>query len=201
MTADTRPIIFVDSVNGSDSNSGASASQAVQTADQAFSLAGSNTKIEFKRGETFDVPYTMNINGHDMYIGAYGTGANPVLMWTGPSTSTVTLFISQTSSNITIQGLSFDSPNAVTNGPAEIVNDTAIFTGGSTLVIRDNSFLNVDTGVDGSMQPAGVIVQNNTAPHIQGLREYFCWVDGTELDHRPATPWPTALGQHVHPWQ
>jgi hypothetical protein len=179
VAADTRPVIYVDT-NGSDSNSGASATQAVQSIGKAFSLAGSNTKIEFKRGETFSVPWTENISGHDIYIGAYGTGANPVLMWAGPSTCSVTLMIGQASSDITIQGLSFDSPNAVTSGPADIVNDTAIWAWGTDVVVRDNTFLNIDTAVDGSMQPHGVIVQNNTAPLIQGMRAYFCWVDGTD---------------------
>jgi len=28
------------------------------------------------------------------------------------------------------------------------------------------------------LEPSGIIVQDNTAPLLKGLREYFCWVDG-----------------------
>jgi hypothetical protein len=54
-----------------------------------------------------------------------------------------------------------------------------MFAQGTNIVVRDNTFLNVDDAVDGEMKPSGIIVQNNTAPLLKGLREYFCWVDGT----------------------
>jgi len=46
--------------------------------------------------------------------------------------------------------------------------------------VRDNTFLNIDDAVNGSIKPTGVIVQDNTAPLLTGLRGYFTWVDGTD---------------------
>ena len=178
VTADTRPIIYVDN-SGSDSNSGASPSQAVQTAAEAFKLAGSNVKIEFKAGETFVVNADLFISGHDVYVGSYGTGSSPVLMWEGANPWNATICMATTASNVTIQGLTFDSPNGVVNGEAPEVNDIAIWAAGTNLVVSDNTFLNVDDAVNATLMPTGVIVQDNTAPLLQGLRGYFCWVDGT----------------------
>lgn len=176
VNADTRPIIYVDT-NGSDSNTGATPAQAVQTAMKAVQLAGSNVKILFKRGETFNVNTDLFLAGHDIYVGAYGTGANPVLNrvtgW-----DDVILFCEQNSSNITIQNLTFDSPNAVASGPAAEIDVTAVWAWGTDVAVRNDTFLNVENAVDGSMQPSGVIVQDNTAPLLTGIRGYFCWVDG-----------------------
>jgi hypothetical protein len=173
---DTRPVIYVDT-NGSDANSGATPAQAVQTAMKAVQLAGSNVKILFKRGETFNVNTDLFLAGHDIYVGAYGTGANPVLNrvtgW-----DDVVIFCEQNSSNITIQNLTFDSPNAVASGPAPEIGVTPVWAWGTDVVVRDDMFLNVETAVSGSMQPSGVIVQDNSAPLLTGLRGYFCWVDG-----------------------
>jgi hypothetical protein len=176
VNADTRPVIYVDT-NGSDSNSGATPDQAVQTPMKAVQLAGSDVQILFKRGETFDVDTDLFLAGHDIYVGAYGAGANPVLNrvtgW-----DDVILFCEQNSSNITIQNLTFDSPNAVASGPAPEIGVTAVWAWGTDVVVRDDTFLNVENAVDGSMQPSGVIVQDSSAPLLTGLRGYFCWVDG-----------------------
>jgi PKD repeat protein len=176
---DTRTVIFADSVNGSDANSGASPALAVKTAGKAFALGGSNTRIQFNRGQTFPVTSTLWIAGHDEAIGAYGTGANPVLMFAPTDGSQANFFVGNQAANTTIQGLAFDSPNAVTTGPANELVGYAIWAGGTNLVVRGNIFLNVEDAINATQQPAGVIVQDNSAPLIKGLRGYFCWVDGT----------------------
>jgi hypothetical protein len=178
VASDTRPTIYVDN-NGSDSNSGASPDQAVKTANRAFQMAAysSNLRILFKRGETFNVNTVLTLTGSNVYVGAYGNGANPVLNRVA-GYENQTLFTTQTSSNITIEDLTFDSPNAVTSGPAPEINANAIVAGGSNIVIRNDTFLNLETAIDGELQPHGIIVQDNTAPLLTGLRGYFCWVDG-----------------------
>jgi PKD repeat protein len=176
--ADTRPVIYVDSVNGSDSNSGASLALALKTANRAFSLTGSNTRIEFKRGQTFPVASTLWLKGHDQAVGAYGDGDNPVLMFVPKDASQAILFVGNQAANITIQNLTFDSPNGVTSGPADDLNFYAIWAGGKNLVVRGNTFLNVGDAVNGTQQPTGVIVQENSAPLLKGMRGYLCWVDG-----------------------
>lgn len=175
---DIRPVIYVDN-NGVDSNDGATPKQAVETAARAFQLAGSNTKVEFRRGQTFHVNQTLMLNGHDIFVGAYGAGAEPVLMrdaGDGP----VTLFIAPAAYNTTIDGLTFDSPNPAVNGVGNELSVAGVWAGSTNVVVRGCTFLNLEDDVDGEAQPHGIIVQDNTSPLMTGLRGYFCWVDGTD---------------------
>jgi hypothetical protein len=175
---DNRTIIYVDT-NGSDSNNGLSASQPVKTANKAFSLAGSDSTVLFHRGETFNVTSTLWFTGHDEAAGAYGTGSSPVLMWVPNDGSLVEVYVSSKASNSTIENLTFDTPNAVTSGAAnDIDNAFAIFAGGTNVVVLGNTFDNVEDAVNGGEQPTGVIVQDNSAPLLKGMRGYLCWVDG-----------------------
>jgi hypothetical protein len=178
VASDNRPIVYVDSVNGSDSNDGSSPGLAVRSAARAFQLVATDTKVEFHRGESFAVNQTLMINGHDIYVGAYGSGANPTLV-RGVGDGAVTLFVTNTSSNITIQGLTFDSIWPAVNGIADEINADGVWAEGTNLVVRDNTFLNIQDDINGSMRPNGVIVLNNSSPLLTGLRGYFCWVDGT----------------------
>jgi hypothetical protein len=177
VNADNRTIIYVDT-NGSDSNTGLSPSQAVKTADEAFALAGNSTEILFCRGETFTIDTTLWIKGNDQTVGAYGAGANPVLMFAPTDGATATIYVGTNCANTTIENLTFDSPNAVTTGEAGDLNDYAVWAGGTNLVVSGNTFDNVEDAVNGTKQPSGVIVQNNSAPLIKGMRGYLCWVDG-----------------------
>jgi hypothetical protein len=176
--ADNRPMIYVDT-NGSDSNGGASPDQAVQSVVRAFQIAGSYSKIEFHRGETFDLNQTVYINGNDQYVGAYGDGTSPVIN-RGPGDGSVTFFLNSQSVNTTIQDLTFDTPNAVTSGPAPKIGSQTIWAWGTNVVVRNNTFLNTDDAINASMRPTGVIIMDNSAPLITGIRGYFCWVDGTD---------------------
>jgi Ca2+-binding RTX toxin-like protein len=180
VAADTRPTIYVDT-HASDNNTGASTAQAVQTAARAVQLAGNtgNVRILFKRGETFNINATLQLNGSHMYLGAYGTGANPVLNRVAGYEDYVFL-CGANSIGTTFQGLTFDSPNAVASGPAPEISASAILAWGTDVVVRNNTFLNLENALDGELQPHGMIVQDNTAPLIKGLRGYFCWVDGTD---------------------
>jgi hypothetical protein len=177
VTTDIRPVIYVDT-NGSDANPGTSMELAVKTASRAFSLATSNTRVEFKRGEVFPVTSTLWLQGHDQSVEAYGNGSNPVLMFTPTDASQAVLFVGNQAVNITVQNLAFDSPNSVISGPADELNSYAIWAGGKNLVVRGNIFNNVGDAINGTQQPAGVIVQDNSAPLLKGMRGYLCWVDG-----------------------
>ena len=174
--SDNRPVIYVDT-NGSDSDTGASPGQAVQTAARAFQLAGSSTKIEFRRGETFAVNSSLMLNGHDMYVGAYGNGANPVLIRGQGGDGTV-FYVSSKASNITIQGITFDSIYPAVNGVAPKIPVCAVWAQGTDLVVRGCTFLNVDDAIMGGTSPSGVFVLDNSAPLETGIRGYLCWVTG-----------------------
>ena len=178
VAADNRPVIYVDT-DGSDSNTGMSPDQAVQTAAQAFQLAGSGTIVEFRRGETFNVNSTLMLAGHDMAVSAYGSGASPVLL-RGTGDGDVVVCVGTAAQNITIENLTFDSIYPAVNGIAPKIPVDAIWAQGNNLVVRGDTFLNVSDAINGSMQPSGVIVQDNSAPLLTGIRGYFCWVDGTD---------------------
>lgn len=180
VTADTRTIIYVDSA-GSDSNNGLTTGTAVKTADKAFSLLADNTKILFKRGETFTVDTTLYMNGVNQALGAYGSGELPVLNFVATDGSEVIVFLGTTSSGVTIQNIAFDSPNAITTGPADDLSwYGAVWLGGFNNVVCGCTFNNVADATNGTQQPTGVIVQDCMAPLLKGMRGYLCWVDGTD---------------------
>lgn len=177
VAADNRPVIYVDT-NGSDSNSGQAPNQAVRTAARALALAGGNTKIEFHRDQRFQVNQTLMINGNDVYVGAYGSGANPVLV-RGAGDGSVTIFLTNSASNVTVQGLTFDSIYPAVNGVGAEIPVVGVYAQGTNVVVRDCTFLNVEDAIEGNYGLNGVIVQDSSAPLQTGLRGYFCWVDGT----------------------
>ncbi|HXE53068.1 MAG TPA: PKD domain-containing protein, partial [Tepidisphaeraceae bacterium] len=177
VTADNRPIIYVDT-NGSDSNNGLSPSTPVKTAAKAFELAGSDSVIEFHRGEKFAVNQTLMINGNDMAVSTYGSGANPVLV-RGVGDGSVTIFLTNKASNITVQNLTFDSIYPAVNGIGAEIPVVGVWAQGTNVVVRNCTFLNVEDAVEGNWGLNGVVVQDNSAPLMTGLRGYFCWVDGS----------------------
>lgn len=176
--ADNRPVVYVDT-HGSDANDGSSPDRAVASPARAFALAGSDARIEFHRGETFNLNVTLKIQGSDLYVGAYGSGADPVLK-RGPGDGSVSLFLAPSAVNTTIQHLTFDSIYPAVNGVANKVGFTAVWDGGTNTVVRDCTFLNIDDAIDGETRPTGVIVMDNSAPSVTGVRAYFTWVDGTD---------------------
>src|SRR5206468_188586 len=121
---------YVDNASGSDSNTGSSPDQAVKSPDRAFQLAGDNIKIEFHRGQTFDIDQPLNINGHDLYVGAYGNGADPVLR-RKPGYGSVTLFEQTNAQDVTIQHITFDSVYTPVNGIAPKMPATAVWVRGT----------------------------------------------------------------------
>ncbi len=65
---------------GKDSNDGLTESTAWATADYAFDQLGTNQKLLFRRGDTFEKsPKVVNELIGRIHIGAYGTGAKPII--------------------------------------------------------------------------------------------------------------------------
>jgi PKD repeat protein len=179
IAASTRKQIFVDSVDGSDSNPGTQA-QPLQSFAQAVTKIGNNTEILFHAGETFNVLAGVEIAATNVVIGSYGSGANPVLnRIKGVGSGTFATW--NTSNGVTFQNLTFDSPYGV--GP----NDAAPKTGvngidlaGQNMVVRNCTFLNIDDAINENGNPTGVLIQNNNAPLATGLRGYFVWGQGAQ---------------------
>jgi hypothetical protein len=75
---------YVDAVNGIDSNNGTSAGTAWKTVASASGRTfGADAQLLFKRGQTFRGLFVMNSangsSGHPVIVGAYDTGADPII--------------------------------------------------------------------------------------------------------------------------
>jgi hypothetical protein len=182
ITPANRTTIYVDNY-GNDANSGFSPSQAIATPTRLQqvldSLGDSNVTVLFARGETFQFPGWININGSNEVFGAYGSGANPVLMkvpgWSGD------FFVMQSTANqIVIENLAFDSVYTATASYAPDIAVTPITPGGTNITVRNDTFLNVETAIDCYQGPSGILIQNNSAPLVTGMRGYLVWMNGTQ---------------------
>ena len=152
--------IYVDSVGGQDTNSGIM-SWPVRTVARAEQLMGSDTQILFKAGETFPVYAGITLPYQNILLGSYGSGPQPVLMRElGLGSSIVAMF--NNSSNVMVEGLTFNSPWASTSLTAPKVPADGILPGGSNITIRDCTFLNLDDAINESRNPQGVLIQDCT---------------------------------------
>lgn len=183
VSADTRPTIYV-SYYGNDNNSGSSEGSPVRSWNRVVQLAGnvSNVRVLFKRGETFDVSTTeWWINGDNVSVGAYGSGANPVIRYVGPrDRRRFMLVTAESAQGTSISDLTFDSIYTSTDGDAGNM-PTAIFLNGDNNVVRNVQFLNVGLATNTGPTATGVMTQDNTSPLVTGLRDYFMWVEGTNV--------------------
>lgn len=178
VTPDTRRTIYVDN-SGSDNNSGASPLAPVRTAARAMQLLGAGVKLLFHAGQTFNVAQTIAIPYRNVLVGSYGDGANPVLMRVaGVGTSIFGTF--DNSANVIIQNLVMDSPWKAVNGIANAIPADGIFAGGDDITVRNCTFLNLVDAIDADRNPTGMLVQDNTAPLVTGLRGYFVWAQGSD---------------------
>jgi hypothetical protein len=173
-------IIFVDSVNGSDSYSGfaptytggttgpvASFGKAISMID---ATGASNWQIRFARGETFDVTYgnipSGGLNTQNVIFGAYGNTslARPVLDYdfTGANANAGGIFTAgPNAANWTIQDINLG--NISTTAYAETANGTVLAPQGSNITMRDCSYVgNFSSGIitTGSDAIDGLLLQD-----------------------------------------
>ncbi len=180
ITADTRKVIYVDSVNGKDTNSGASASLAVQTTAEADKLMGNNTEILFDRGETFNMTATFLTPYTNVLVGAYGSGANPVLNWNSSSNGDVMVSNSAgLSDGITFENLTFQTLNGTTPGSANL--PMAIVARSTDIAVLNCTFDDVMYDVNANGEPLGLTIQGCTSPLTNGTYGYFLWGQGSDL--------------------
>lgn len=175
--ADTRPTIYVDN-NGSDQNNGLSPQTAVKTAARADQLLTSSMRVLFHGAQTFDVPNSFQVDGHDILLGSYGGGNATLMRVEGTGTSTISM--SDASFNIMVQNLTIDSPWKPVGVIADKMNADGIFPGGTNITVRDCTFLNIDTAIDENRYPDGVLVQDCSAPLTTGVRGCFIWAQGSD---------------------
>jgi PKD repeat protein len=183
VVADTRRTIFVSNA-GSDSNNGLSASSPVQTLARAMQLQSANTRIFLARGQTFDVSGGLTLNQSNEVLGAYGTGADPIIKYDGPRNSTAIVTTSGLASNITIENITFDTIYSYDSAETGMGDAVDVFTPDTSVI--GCTFLNVENGIYGSYW--GLLAQNDSAPVQSDLRAYFLWLNGTDI---------VALGNNV----
>jgi hypothetical protein len=178
----TGTTIYV-STSGSDSNSGLSPNDPIQSIARANELMGNNTQILFERGDTFT---TANPNSplldngyQNVFIGAYGTGANPIIFYNGPKDNGTIISSTNSAVGLTVEGLTFDS--IYTNNGATGMIPSAIIPGGSDIAVLNNTFYNVQGDVGLSTAPTNVLIQGNTSPEASALQGYFVWVQGNDI--------------------
>lgn len=175
---DTRRTIYV-SADGSDTNNGLSTSSPVRSVAKASSLLTDNTRVVFRRGDRFDVgDKFLDINDRNVFIGAYGTGNDPVLRKVSGGHMIVSVWVS--ARDTVIKGITFDSIYTPVNNSAPHIQANAVYAGGVNATVRDCTFLNIDTAVNGNRSPVGLMVQNNSAPLMSGLRGYLVWGQGSD---------------------
>jgi len=178
VTQDNRKTVYVDAVGGNDSNAG-SFSAPIKSYTRATQLAAtSNVKILFKRGQTWNTNYWLSVTGDNVHIGAYGSGANPVLRVVSGNTAIQTFGGSE---RTLIENITFDSPYVPSGNTANKVGVNGIFAGGTNVAIRGCTFLNLDDGINANQQPNGLIVQDNDAPSATGIRGYMLWTEGNDI--------------------
>jgi PKD repeat protein len=178
ITADNRRTIYVDS-SASDSNDGSSPAEAVKTLARAVALAGNDTRILLKRGETFEVSDSLRVTKRNITVDAFGTSKTAPVVKKVKGLGFSLFYISPTATGFAAQNLALDSMwglNSVYGKqkvPAEAFTVTA-----DNVTIRNCSFNNITTGVQTASGPKAVLVQDNY--FTPNIRAYCIWAQGTD---------------------
>jgi hypothetical protein len=185
IAADTRRLIYVNSTTGSDSNNGSSPTQAVKTAGRADQLVGNNTEVLFDRGEEFNLSAAFKLNFTNVLVGAYGSGANPIINYTAPGTGTVIFTTnSHVAAGVTVSDLTLTSVSVSGEAPP-----MGVMAGGFDTSVVDCVFDYVEYDINASSAPVGLTAIGNSSPVNGDLQGYFVWDQGTDT---------TVLGNYVN---
>jgi len=175
VAADNRRVIYVDA-QGNDANDGSSPASAVSGVSRIEQLLADNVKVEFQRGDTFMYASGIDVSFNNVEFTAYGQGAAPILK--GTSMGSDIIAASTNTQNMKVDGLTFDSvfTSDTNQGPP-----FGVSAAGQNITVVDNTFLNVGYAVTANRAPTGLMVQDNIAPLITGIRGYFVWMQGQDV--------------------
>jgi PKD domain/RTX calcium-binding nonapeptide repeat (4 copies) len=177
--ADTRRLIYVNSATGSDNNNGSTPGSAVQSAAKADSMVGNNTEVLFDRGETFNLAAAFKLNFTNVLVGAYGSGALPIINYTVPATGSVIFTTnSHVAAGVTIEDLTLTTLDG--KDPTIANQPMGVMAGGFDTSVIGCTFDYVEYDVDASAAPVGLTVEGNQSPIDGGLEGYFVWDQGTD---------------------
>lgn len=190
---DRRRAVYL-SADGNDSNDGATPATPLRSAARAAAQIGGDTKLLFRRGDVFPVTSSIKITSQNVLLTSYGDkpadpstapttnpsdDPRPRLIWTGPRNDGRIIIPDNTSSDVVIQDLAFDTIFTHDTETAGIAN--AVLPAGSLCTIDHCLFLNIGDAVNCERNPTGLLVQDNSAPLETGLRGYFVWVQGIDV--------------------
>ena len=176
-----RSTIYV-SATGDDANSGTSTLTPVRSATRALELQaqiGDHVNILFQRNQSHSIDASMVLRHDDIVVGAYGRGESPTLLWTGEKTIQQTFVRADGVDNVMVRDLTFKVEGAMDPNLSRI--PSAVDPRGNGFGFVNNTLLEVGFGVRANGDTNGVLVQNNTSPTLQGLRNYFVWGEGRNI--------------------
>ncbi len=182
IAADSRNVVYVNSSTGNDADSGATPGAAVKTAARAATLIDNGTEILFARGQTFAVTSAIQLKYSNVVVGAYGSGADPILNYTtGDSDSAIFTTNGNNAVAVTIQNLSLVTKLGTAMASAGNLAN-GINVGGYDTVIRDCTFNSLAYDVNAVGSPVGLSVFDDSSPAKSGVYGYFVWcTDATDL--------------------
>ncbi len=178
IAASNRKVIYVSN-DGSDSNTGLSPQSAVQSFGKAMSMVGDNTEILFNSGDEFDMSKGAAIANTNVVIGSYGTGAQPILKYTGARNYTAILSTTGAAKDVTFENLTFES--VFTHDLEKTGMPDAIDAGGTNITAYKLTILNIGYGMNTNAKPTGVLMQQCTSPSVTGLRSYMIYGQGSDF--------------------
>ncbi len=176
--ADTRRSIYVSAV-GNDANDGTTPEKAVKSVGRINALMGDNVKILFRRGDKISSNQDINISRKNVTVGAYGTGNRPILFHTEGGTPGM-ISVYQNATNTVVRDIVFDTGELPKGNMAQATLTHAIYVAGSNISVRGCEFLNINYAVNSFRKPTGLLVQDNTAPLLTGIRGYLVWGEGSD---------------------
>ncbi|HTL28569.1 MAG TPA: PKD domain-containing protein, partial [Tepidisphaeraceae bacterium] len=178
IAADTRKTIYVSN-DGNDSNNGSSSSP-VKTFARADALMGDNNNYEilFNRGDTFTLTNGMTFGGDNIVMGAYGSGSNPILKYTGVREYGAIIWQRGSSNFATVENITFDS---IFTGSDSSNMPDGTSASGTNFTVRNCQFLNLGAAFNGNVVSHGLLLQDNSAPSVTGIKAYFAWLAGNDL--------------------
>jgi PKD repeat protein len=178
--ADAGKVIYVGGSQASDDNDGQAGERALKSLAAAMSIATDDTTILLAAGQTYDVSAPLTITQDRVTISTWGSGARPVLRFTGPDAAGRSILtIAKSAQQVTVDGVAFDTKNG-----GSILGKTgiagALSVAGTDVLIRDCAFFNVLEAVNSNGKATRLMMMDNVAPLEGGIRAYFLWSAGSD---------------------
>jgi len=146
-----------------------------------FADLGNDTELILRGGSVHEFTGLRSLPYTNVTIRGDGVGERPRLNWINVRGGD---FFScpPGSANVSIEGLTFDTPSRAADVVANIDNmPTAVSWCGTSLLIKNCEFLNVANAVNANLGGGTLRVEGCRSPRLAGLRGYFVWAGNSAL--------------------